>query len=135
MWILKLLSTAAMAPSGPPVWYAVLILPIPCPGIGTHRSRGMESISAFLVVGSTRMRIIDCVFMRSCGNFASSSEPSRSTVNGSVVVGSGLGTGIGSGPLLTAAVDADGKGGRSERHGPIRAEDTNAARVLEVAAT
>src|SRR5947207_10658095 len=57
---------------------------MPWLGIGTQRSRGIDSMVACLVLGSTRRRIIDWVLRRSGMNFESSSEPSSKTVNGCV---------------------------------------------------
>ena len=104
---------------------------MPCPGIGTQRSRGIDSMVAFFEVGSTRMRIIDCVFTRSCANFASSSDPSSRTVKGSVVVGNGFGTAIGSGPLFPVAVEADWNSGKKYATSPMIPASTNPATTLE----
>src|SRR5256885_2285959 len=106
MWTLKLLSTAATAACGPPSWYAVLILPTPWPGMGTHRSRGMESSVACLELGSTLTRIMDCVLMRSTANLESSSEPSSKTVNGWDGVLTGFRFGSAAGPACDDEVAA-----------------------------
>src|SRR5690348_9899316 len=106
MWTLKLLCTAATADGAPPSWYAQLILPHPWLGICTHRSRGIESMVACFVVGSTRSKIIDCVFRRSGANLESSSEPRSSTLKGCVGAGTGLRSATEPGPtvVLLAAV-------------------------------
>ena len=41
-----------------PVSNAVLIRLLPCPGIGPHRSRGMDSIISCRVFGTTRTRMM-----------------------------------------------------------------------------
>ena len=57
---------------------------MPPPGIGTQRSRGINSMVTDFMLGSTRTRIIDCVLYWSPTNFESSSDPSSSTVKGSL---------------------------------------------------
>ena len=110
MWTWKFCCTVAIAASTPPVWYAVSILPTPCcPEIGTQRSRGIDSMVTCLLDGSTRTRIIDCVLYWSAANLESSSEPSRSTVNG--VVGPATGSRMAP-PELTTGVAEDCSTGR-----------------------
>src|SRR5690348_2214386 len=102
---------------------------MPWPGIGTHRSRGIESSVACLDVGSTRTRIIDWVFSRSGGNLESSSEPSSSTVNGCVGAFTGFRFGIAAGPVVEVA--AVWKTGRKYAPSPPRPASTNPSATIQ----
>src|SRR6202140_2125237 len=79
MW--KFSSTVATAALALPCRYAASIFALPPVESGTHRSRGIDSMTTCLVVGLTRARIIDWVRTMP-PNLASLSEPSRRTVNG-----------------------------------------------------
>src|SRR6476660_7785179 len=87
----KLFSTVAIAAPAPPYEYAPSILPIPPVDSGTHRSRGMDIITTFLVEGLNRTRIIDWVRTWSPMNLESLSEPSSKTVKAPGVRGVGDG--------------------------------------------
>src|SRR5438270_2836923 len=108
----------------PPFCDAVEILPMPPPGIGTQRSRGIESIVTDFVLGSTRTRIIDCVLYLSATNFESSSEPRSSTVKGSVGPAMVIGFKIPPGEFTTGVVE-DWKRGKKYAPSPIRAASKN----------
>src|ERR1022692_2062625 len=81
MWMWKSSSTVATAALAPPCRYAASIFAVPPLESGTHRSRGIDSITTCRVVGLTLARIIDWVSTVP-PNLASLSEPSSSTVNG-----------------------------------------------------
>src|SRR5579859_3722768 len=101
---------------------------MPALGIGTQRSRGIDSMVACLEPGSTRTRIIDWVFTRSGGNFESSSDPSRSTVKG--WVGAWMGLRFGKAPatvpeLTEVELAAVWKTGRKYAPRPARPASRN----------
>ena len=60
-WLIGMPSSALTVRTdsrGPPIANAVLILPAPCPGISTFRSRGIDMIAVAFLSGSRRTTII-----------------------------------------------------------------------------
>src|SRR6266567_3572131 len=82
-----------------------------------------------LLAGSTLTRIIDCVLYWSAANLESSSDPSRSTVNG--VVGPAIGLRIAP-PEFTTGVDEDCSTGRKYAVRPMSPAARNPAMMREV---
>src|SRR3979490_698226 len=80
---------------------------------GTYGSRGIESMTTFLVAGLTRTRIIDWVSTLSPMNLESLSEPSSNTVKAPPA---DLGVGVGDGASLPVA---DGVGDGTSTTWPV----------------
>src|SRR5438445_11446706 len=97
--------------------------------MGTQRSRGIDSMVACLVVGSTRTRIIDWVLRRSGTNLESSSEPSSRTVNGWLGVLTGFRLGGAAGPA-DDELAAVWKRGRTSAPNPPAPAGTNPSTTI-----